>query len=73
MKSRLRSAGIAVARSLTISDIGRLVECGDDIGWPVVVKPVIGSGSMHTYTIGNREEALSFLGGPEAASPNRSC
>lgn len=67
MKSRLRSAGIAVARSLTISDIGRLVECGDDIGWPVVVKPVIGSGSMHTYTIGDREEALSFLGGPEAA------
>lgn len=66
MKSRLRSAGVAVARSLTISDIGRLIECGDDIGWPVVVKPVIGSGSMHTYTIGDREEALSFLEGPEA-------
>ena len=66
MKSRLCSAGIMVARSLTISDIGRLVECGDDIGWPVVVKPVIGSGSMHTYTIGNREEALSFLEGPKS-------
>lgn len=32
----------------------------------MVVNPVISSGSMHTYTIGNREEALSFLGGPEA-------
>jgi len=34
-------------------------------GWPVVVKPVIGSGSMYTYTIGNREEVLSFFEGPE--------
>nr|WP_278754733.1 hypothetical protein [Bifidobacterium catenulatum] len=31
----------------------------------MVVKPVIGSGSMYTYTIGNREEVLSFFEGPE--------
>lgn len=66
MKDRLRAAGVEVARSLTISDIGDLADAGDSIGWPVVLKPVIGSGSMHTYTIRNREEALSFPGGPEA-------
>lgn len=66
MKDRLRAAGVQVARSLTISDISHLVDGGDAIGWPVVLKPVIGSGSMHTYTIRNREEALSFLEGPKA-------
>ena len=66
MKDRLRAAGVEVARSLTVSDIGNLPDGGDSIGWPVVLKPVIGSGSMHTCTIHNREEALAFLEGPEA-------
>ncbi|MDW3109493.1 ATP-grasp domain-containing protein [Bifidobacterium longum] len=66
MKSKLRSAGVEVARSLTISNIEQLVDGGDEIGWPVVVKPVIGSGSMNTYKINDREEAASFLERPQA-------
>ena len=66
MKRRLRSAGMEVAQSLTISNIEQMIDGGDEIGWPVVIKPVIGSGSMNTYKINNREEAISFLNGPQA-------
>ncbi|URM89122.1 ATP-grasp domain-containing protein [Streptomyces sp. MRC013] len=73
MKARLRSAGLPVAdfaQAATVDDIPRAAR---RIGWPVMVKPVFGSGSRCTYRLDSQEEfdARRLSGGFEALAARR--
>jgi L-arginine-specific L-amino acid ligase len=52
MKSRLAEAGVPTADFLPVHDPEKDIPCcGDRIGWPIVVKPAVSSGSMNSFVI----------------------
>jgi hypothetical protein len=51
MKRHLRQAGLRVTPFERLDRLDDLPAAGDRLAWPVVVKPAIGSGSMHTFCI----------------------
>ena len=68
MKRALRAAGIPVApfRQLT-----RLAEAGaaaEELGWPVVVKPVIGGGSEDVFVVRDGAGLRRLTASPDSAS-----
>ncbi|MDP9611955.1 ATP-grasp domain-containing protein [Streptomyces demainii] len=67
MKKALRAAGLPVADSRLITGLDRLADAGEEIGWPVVVKPVVGSGTALTFLIRSAAEAAGFLRTSDAA------
>lgn len=46
MKSRLRQCGIEVARHMVINSESDLSNVGDTLGWPIMIKPALGTGSQ---------------------------
>ncbi|MEU0539076.1 hypothetical protein [Nocardia sp. NPDC005978] len=53
MKRRLHEAGIPVARWAVVHSIGDIAAAADELGWPVVVKPRRGCGTLGTHRIGD--------------------
>lgn len=51
MKERLQAAGIRVPKSARASDVGTLREAVEDIGLPVIIKPIAGAGSRDTFAV----------------------
>jgi hypothetical protein len=60
MKDMLRSAGVPVADYQPIQDPSFLPEIGDKLGWPIVVKPVIGSGATGVVPVMSRSDAAKL-------------
>ncbi|MFI0982530.1 acetyl-CoA carboxylase biotin carboxylase subunit family protein [Streptomyces sp. NPDC021093] len=56
MKSRLRSAGLPVADFGQAATVDAIPQVANRLGWPVVVKPVFGSGSRCTHRLDSQEE-----------------
>ena len=51
MKEVLRAAGIRVPRSVRASTIDAVRAGVDEVGYPLIIKPIAGAGSMDTYRI----------------------
>lgn len=61
MKRRLDAAGIRTPHHYSATTIAQVVEGAETIGYPVIVKPIAGAGSEHTYRVGSREELDAVL------------
>ncbi|WP_042366801.1 ATP-binding protein [Streptacidiphilus neutrinimicus] len=50
-KRRLSRAGIRVARHLPVRSGAQVAKAGEELGWPVVVKPARGAGATNTFVV----------------------
>ena len=71
MKEVLGAAGIRVPRSVRAATVDAVRAGAEEVGYPLIVKPIAGAGSMDTYRIdqpGELEAVLPALRGvPEAS------
>ncbi len=71
MKERLRKAGLRVPRSRRVHTAHEVRAAAEEIGYPLILKPIAGAGSADTYRVDDAaelERAISFLRGvPEAS------
>ncbi|MFP7175756.1 ATP-grasp domain-containing protein [Priestia filamentosa] len=51
MKTRLRNEGIPVTDFMRLDNIEDIQNIGERLGWPLVIKPAIGSGAVNTFYI----------------------
>ncbi len=51
MKQHLHQAGLPVTPFERLDRLGDVPAIGDRLGWPIVIKPAIGSGTMNTFAI----------------------
>lgn len=56
MKQKVTAAGIRTARHASATSIEQLRRGAEGIGFPVIVKPIAGAGSMDTFRAGSMEE-----------------
>jgi biotin carboxylase len=56
MKERIRAAGLRVPHSRRVSDVRAAWAAADEIGYPLIVKPIAGAGSADTYRVDDRAE-----------------
>jgi hypothetical protein len=71
MKERLRKAGLRVPRSRRVHTAQEVRAAAEEIGYPLILKPIAGAGSADTYRVDDAaelERAIMFLRGvPEAS------
>jgi hypothetical protein len=72
MKQRLRAAGIAVAPSRLAPGVEDIAAAAADLDWPVIVKPVLGAGSLDVVRLDTPAALTEFLNSP-AAGELRGC
>lgn len=60
MKLRLREAGLPQAPFAMAAGVDQIEQAGNETGWPVVVKPAVGGGSLDIFTFAGAEEARAF-------------
>jgi hypothetical protein len=71
MKERLRRAGLRVPRSARVHTAAQVRAAAEQIGYPLILKPIAGAGSADTYKVTTDKElerAIVFLGHIEEAS-----
>lgn len=61
MKRTLDAAGVRTPHHYSATTAAQVVEAAETIGYPVIVKPIAGAGSEHTYRIGSRTELDGIL------------
>jgi biotin carboxylase len=61
MKQKVAAAGIRTARHASATTMTQVREAARDIGFPVIVKPIAGAGSMDTVRAGTAEELERVL------------
>jgi len=70
MKERVRAAGLRVPKSQRTRTETDVLEAAEEIGYPLIVKPIDGAGSANTYKVTSKKELLAILpkmrGVPEA-------
>ncbi|RRS01230.1 ATP-grasp domain-containing protein [Glycomyces terrestris] len=66
MKLRLREAGLPQAPFALAAGVDRIEAAGDEVGWPVVVKPAVGGGSLDVFTFDSAAEARAFAASRDA-------
>jgi len=64
MKSMLRDAGVPVAPFALVGGPGAAREAGDMLGWPVVLKPILGAGSKNIFRMNGPEDCAIGPGWP---------
>jgi biotin carboxylase len=62
MKERVRAAGLRVPKSRRATSERQIREAADEIGYPLIVKPIAGAGSADTYRVGDARELERVLG-----------
>jgi biotin carboxylase len=62
MKKRIAQAGIPAAKFKLLPDGSMASRAGEILGWPLVVKPLVGSGSQSTFWLRSARDADEFLG-----------
>ena len=76
MKEVLEAAGIRTPRSARSTTVAGCREAAEQIGYPLIIKPIAGAGSLDTYRIEDQadfEDALARLGHiPRSASRSSS-
>ncbi|MFD4986520.1 acetyl-CoA carboxylase biotin carboxylase subunit family protein [Streptomyces sp. NPDC058374] len=61
MKQPLKELGIPVPRARKVRNALDVVDFAAEVGYPIVLKPVCGAGSMHTYVIESEKELDDVL------------
>lgn len=61
MKQKLDAAGIRTPHHYRATTVAQVVEAAETIGFPLIVKPIDGAGSEHTYRLGSRAELDKIL------------
>ena len=56
MKERLKKHGLRVPRSLRATTMKQVLGSADEIGFPMIVKPIAGAGSANTYKVEDKKE-----------------
>lgn len=56
MKQVVTAAGIRTARHASATTIAQVKEAAESIGFPIIVKPIAGAGSMDTFRAGSMAE-----------------
>jgi biotin carboxylase len=56
MKQKVTAAGIRTARHASATTVAQVREAAQSLGFPVIVKPIAGAGSMDTIRAGSAEE-----------------
>lgn len=56
MKQVLDAAGIRTPHHYSATTVAQVIEAAETIGFPVIVKPIAGAGSEHTYRLDSRAE-----------------
>jgi biotin carboxylase len=67
MKRALAAAGLPVAPFAALGGLDDLPRRAAGLGWPVVVKPVIGAAARHTHVLTGEHDFAELLTGPYAA------
>ena len=62
MKQRLLKAGLRVPRSARVSTIKEAMEAAEQIGYPLIVKPIDGAGTRDTYLATDTADLETVLG-----------
>jgi biotin carboxylase len=62
MKDRVAAAGVRVPRAARIRTLAEARAAAEQIGFPLVVKPIAGAGSADTYRVDNAAELDAALG-----------
>jgi biotin carboxylase len=71
MKERLRAAGLRVPRSRRVHTAAQVREAAEEIGYPLILKPIGGAGCTSTYKVtspAELESTLPLIGGLSEAS-----
>ncbi len=71
MKHRLRAAGLRVPRSRRVRTAAEAREAAEEIGYPLILKPIAGAGCSDTFKVDDNaalERTLSQMGGVSEAS-----
>jgi biotin carboxylase len=71
MKERLQAAGLRVPRSRRVHSARDVWETAEEIGYPLILKPIAGAGCADTYKVSGvaeLERVLPLLGGLTQAS-----
>jgi biotin carboxylase len=71
MKERVQAAGLRVPRSRRVHTAAEVRETADEIGYPLILKPIAGAGCADTYKVSSAaelEQVLPRLGGLREAS-----
>ncbi len=61
MKVALDEAGIRTPRHVAVDSVAGCWAAAEEIGFPIILKPIDGAGSADTYRIGTREELRAVL------------
>lgn len=61
MKERVRAAGLRVPRSRRVKTEKETREAAEEIGYPLILKPIAGAGSADTYKITSPQELDAIL------------
>lgn len=61
MKERIRKAGIPVARYSLVPHVSAAPEAGIKVGWPIILKPAVGSGAHYTYRLFSEKHARTQI------------
>jgi len=56
MKDRLTAAGLRVPKSARVRTVDEVVAAAEEIGFPLILKPIAGAGSADTYRVNDRKE-----------------
>ena len=62
MKEHLRRHGIPCAQSAAVGSEREAIEFAEHVGYPLILKPLAGFGSLSTYKVGDRRELTEALG-----------
>jgi biotin carboxylase len=71
MKTRMRAAGLRVPRSRRVHSAAETWAAAEEIGYPLILKPIAGAGCADTFKVsgpGELERVLPRLGGLSQAS-----
>ncbi|MGW7046852.1 ATP-grasp domain-containing protein [Streptomyces avermitilis] len=68
MKQQMRRAGLPVTDFLLAPGLEQVAQAGAALGWPVVVKPMVGGGAMDVCVFHSAEQVEEFTASPDAAA-----
>ncbi|MGW2560937.1 ATP-grasp domain-containing protein [Streptomyces sp. NPDC001514] len=66
MKQQMREAGLPVADFRLAPGLDQVAEAGAALGWPVVIKPMVGGGAMDVCVFHSAEQVEEFIASPDA-------
>lgn len=61
MKKKVRAAGLRVPHSFRANSVKDIHQAAEQIGYPIIVKPIAGAGSADTYRINSPEDLERHL------------